>query len=458
MIGLLDLPTELVVEVFCYLCNDDISSARLCCKQVEKRSFEHFASVFFRKNGYMITSLSIEKLEAISCHHQLRQYVQHVWFNPDCFTWAKPQFDEGRINEDGDYTISSKYHNFQDCVRDHRNLLHSSLLETHLAKAFAGFPNLEAVGMRRGPEHSSWGWREIMRRVGHDPRQIGRPPRGPVRALSESTLTFVAILRALAKSGSRIEELYTDAIEIDSIAETNLPQEVLSASLHSLRYLDLCACKAWLESELPSDICMECIPGQGLKRVLTAASGLEHLGLSFLPDIPLRPYRPHGRAPSYAQLAFASVAQEIGNHAFVSLELEGVSATEDNLRMAFQGTGSTLRRLKLRSVHLLNSEAEFRWPSILNFIRDTCSALKAIHLCYFQERGKAVVLQSNLDHDPCKRSYRTTPTILLGKESVREGLTQLVQQCAYATPEDVDTDSAPDLQDESRFDEYGWDN
>jgi hypothetical protein len=85
--ALLSLPPELLANIFYHLEDTSFFSGRLVNRNLEQASFTLFGKRFFRKKGYMITNSSLDVLRSVASHDKLRVYVQHVWFNPDCYTY-----------------------------------------------------------------------------------------------------------------------------------------------------------------------------------------------------------------------------------------------------------------------------------------------------------------------------------------------------------------------------------
>lgn len=74
------LPPEILAEVFTYLDDIDVFHGRLSGRYLERASFAYFGKHFFRKKGYMVTTASLDVLQKIAAHEELRKYPQHVWY------------------------------------------------------------------------------------------------------------------------------------------------------------------------------------------------------------------------------------------------------------------------------------------------------------------------------------------------------------------------------------------
>lgn len=79
------LPAELICQIAEALPRHEHNCLRLVCRYVEQAIFDLF-KIQFREIRFMITTCSLEILHGISTHPVLADVVEHVWFNPDCFT------------------------------------------------------------------------------------------------------------------------------------------------------------------------------------------------------------------------------------------------------------------------------------------------------------------------------------------------------------------------------------
>jgi len=390
MAGILDLPTELITGILQYLDDRDIFAARQTSTHVERTSFSFFAKRFFRKKGYLITSKSLHVLSSVAAHHELRKHVQHVWFNPDCFTFATPDY-VGDTNDENDEEAGvygslgdpvlkpgsdlsdvemSRYQAYRDCLLDHAELLYTGRLEDELTAALRTLPNLKAIGMRRSEDHRPWGWRLLRDAVGHDPRDLGLIPTGPMRKLSGPTQLFIGLIRSLAASGVQLQRLYTDAVEIDNIPSRTLPDDMLVKACNSILYIELNATKGWLEQvRMPATRAhYRCLDdprqyGEGLSRLLNATPNLREIGLQIFPDrkqshlIPPLPRQPDSWRQSYQYLA----VQHLVSHTHFShlrrVKLEKFTTSPVNLIAMLKPSATSLTSLKLRDIRLLPDKA-----------------------------------------------------------------------------------------------------
>ena len=244
MAGLLELPAELIIHVFSYLDNEDVFNARLANKYIESSSLSYFGRRFFRKKGYLITTPSINVLKSIANHNELKKYVQHVWFNPDCYTFVDPKCapDEDMDAQGGpverldllSQVEREQWKAFNECTVDHALLLSRPKLAEELTDVFSKLPNLAAIGMRRSEDHSPWGWMKLKEAIGEDPRVLGPIASGPKLTLQGPTKLFIAIINAVAAANVDLKRLYTDVVEIDNILPDVLPQETLNRACRSL--------------------------------------------------------------------------------------------------------------------------------------------------------------------------------------------------------------------------------
>lgn len=82
MAVLLDLPAELIAHIVAFLPDHDVFATRRTARYIERASFSYFGKHFFRKKGFMITTPSLNVLQQVADHAELRKHVEHIWFNP----------------------------------------------------------------------------------------------------------------------------------------------------------------------------------------------------------------------------------------------------------------------------------------------------------------------------------------------------------------------------------------
>jgi hypothetical protein len=416
--GILDLPNELVHEIFAYLSDQDVFSGRLVNTTLENASLAHFGKRFFRKKGFMITSPSIDILVQIASNTKLSKYMQHIWFNPDCYTFVTPEC--APIDQDSDSesdfdrpgpprrsaNVSSvldkerqgRYEAYLKCVADHKALLWEDKLRHELARAFQALPNLMTLGMRRSEDYSPYGWSILRDVVGEDPRVLGPIPYRQTKRLSGSTQLLVAVLQALATSGNKIQRLYTDAVEFDNIRDAKLPLNVLDTACKSILYLEINAVKGWVSTKEPltlkkGDSPDPFVPGSGLVRLFSAAPNLKELGLQIFSG----PRQSHIVAPtakdpeswrqSYPYLVLNNIASNVSFQHLTRVKLEKVPATAEMLQRLFTPCAAVLTSIKLRDIRLLASatadeeasDTEVRpWSEFFSFLVASCPHLSYI--------------------------------------------------------------------------------
>lgn len=405
------VPPEILAEVFTYLQDADFFfSGRLACRSFERASFAHFGKRFFRKKGYMITTPSLGVLQNIAAHEELRKYPQHVWFNPDCYTFARPECapaDEDTDLDSADeletpfeklpeviapvnVVLEKQYSAYQECIQDHADLLWNRRLIPKLAEAFRSLPNLQTVGMRRSEDYSPYGWTVLQQAVGEDPRVLGPIPSMPSYELSGSTQLFVALLHAISDADVQIQRLYTDAVEVDNIEPAILPIEILNAACNSILYIELNAVKAWITHQAPTSNCdfrIDYIPGSGLTRLFAATPNLKELGLQIFRDrkqshlVPPRAGDPSSWRESYPFLALSLITSQTTFAFLTRIKLEKVTATSSILRSLLEPCAAKLTSIKMREIRLLSSDddAEPRpWGTVFSWLAESCPELDYI--------------------------------------------------------------------------------
>nr|POE56718.1 hypothetical protein CFP56_33690 [Quercus suber] len=417
-----DLPAELIAQIVGHLPDEDARTIRLTSSYIERASMTYFGKHFFRKKGFMITSPSLKVLCNVASHRDLSRYVEHIWFNPDCFLFAPPDCAPEEIYDDGEeyddegngirYNVESlssgdraRWTAYRCVLDDHRHLMLADHLEQQLTSALRGFPKLEVIGMRRSEDHRPWGWKTLKQAVGQDPRLLGPIPCGPMWMLSGATKLFLAIVNATAATQLPLRRLYTDAIEIDHIRPELLPQATLDRACARLLYLELNCSKAWLNARHKGE---DYIPlhdtaqyGHGLQRLLLAAPRLRELGLQIFPDRKQRymvapaAADPRSWRRSYPYLCLARLAAAPPFRHLTRLKLEKLTAAPALLLALLRPCAGVLRSLKLRDLRLLADDAPTTaaadaprpWAPIFAFLADAaaCPGLAYVllyHLMY----------------------------------------------------------------------------
>lgn len=438
--GLLDLPSELVSTIFDHLAEKkDVFTTRLTSKYLARSCLSSFGRRFFRKRGFLITTESLDALNAISAHPELSKHVQHVWFNPDLYTYVTPkcapkedsecedpdceewEWKAGsRISHDSrSVEARRQYRAYQDCIRDHDRLLSTSLLESKLIEAFSKLSNLETVGMRRSEAHQPWGWRKLKDDVGEDPRLLGPIPGGPPSSLSGPTCLFIAVTRALAATNVKTTRLYTDAIEFDNIDPARLPYETLLSACQSILYLEVnasrvriekCSNPSFMKLSDPSQF------GHGLARLLRACQSLRELGLQTVTDprrlrTPERQRHSPNSPRSWAYLSFQKLTTEIQPWHLTRVKLERIMTSPEPLLQFLSASASCLTSLKMAHTRLLqNPECPRPWKLIFEFLRDKCHSLACIVFYRLMHEHGSVsfserLIESTVSYEPPNFSY-----------------------------------------------------
>lgn len=422
--SLLDLPPELITNAFHYLNDADFFAARVASRHLERASFSTFGKRFFRKKGHMITTASLDVLQAVASHKELRSYVQHVWFNPDCYTFGPMLFLDGHFDDwdkvdaedrySDDLETNRKNHEAHTvCMDDHYHLLHSDrVLADKLTSAFFSLPNLKTIGMRRSDQHNPWGWKSLRDAVGRDPRELGDLPWIHQSGASGPTLLYAAMVQALDTSGSEIRRLYTDAVEIDMISPLTLPFDVIERACSSLQYLEVNVTKGNASSvyrppneDTESHRLDELSQyGSGLIRLLSASPRLRELGLMIFPDRK----QSHLMAPdegwleSYPYLTLIHLAAGMQLQNLRRIKLEKFTTTAETLIALLQPSSSHLTSIKLRDIRLLDdpdtdtTAAERPWQPIFSFLATSCPELSYLLLYHLSHSTGTIRFVQNL--------------------------------------------------------------
>ncbi|KAK4621354.1 hypothetical protein CLAFUW4_07148 [Fulvia fulva] len=421
--NLLALPSELIAHIARHLDDVDVFSVRLGHPNLERACFSLFGQRFFRKRGFLILHASLDVLQSIAEHPELRKYMQHVWFNPDYYTFLPPDccddlpdgYELPKIwTEDAARALAphgryKEIASFMAHSRQYDKLLNTRELERQLAKAFQGLPNLMTVGMRRSEDYAPYGWRLLKDAIGQDPRVIGPIERQTALQMSGPTCLFVAIVRALAGIDRPLERLYTDAIELERLPAKLLSRINMTAALASMKYVELNIVKGWQsQAGYDSDESDRSESdasnhnwhhnrghyGQGLVKFFKATPRLLELGLQIFPDqmqshlVAPTPRDPSSWRRSYAFKAFQRLTSEITLPHLTRIKLEKLTTTSKILSDFLRPCSERLISLKLRDIRLLSSKDEPRpWETMFIFLATKCPRLEHIlfyHLMYEQ--------------------------------------------------------------------------
>lgn len=284
-----------------------------------------------------------------------------------------------------------KWQAYGNAMSDHTSLLDGSAenLQSLLERVLHQLPNVKILGMRRSEDHKPWGWRRLKDSVGEDPRVLGPIPSQPAYGLSDSTKLFAAMVSAVAATGTRVQRLYTDAVEIDNLPFHCLPDRVLQPALRSMLYLEINVSKAWLamrSSPYHRVLRDESNYGDGLLRVFQAAAPtLLELGLQIFPEMGrTRPQRAYDVAywkTTYPYLAFEKINDNVQFQHLTRLKLEKIVAMHITLEAFLSRSREHLTSLKMRDIRLLQTEEVSRpWEPMLAFLRTSVPNLSYLLL------------------------------------------------------------------------------
>lgn len=415
MVQVLDLPSELIAAIFQHLDDADFFTARLVSKALETASLTLFGRRFFRKKGYMITTPSLDVLSNVAHSPKISKYIQHIWFNPDCYTFIHPQCapetdiecDDAEDESEGERIEiierldllspddQRRWNAYLDVTRDHRELLASGAeaLERRLIEILAAVPNVKILGMRRSEDHSPWGWRSLQDAVGEDPRILGPIPSQALDGLSAPTRLFRAMIAAVSKTHTSLQRLYTDAVEVDNIRTQSLRESGLQTAMQSMLYLEINVSKAWLPATPDPEwrvLHDESKYGDGLLRVFQAAAPtLLELGLQIFPEL-RRAHWPYGathygadvwKQRSYQYLTFEKIVENVTFERLTRLKLEKVATTPGLLTKFLNPSTTQLTSLKMRDIRLLSDDDHARpWETIFSFLHSSAPNLSYLLL------------------------------------------------------------------------------
>ncbi|KAK5681193.1 hypothetical protein LTS10_006955 [Elasticomyces elasticus] len=415
MTGLSGLPSELIAHIFTFLDDTDVLATRQTCHAIERASIAHFGHRFFRKIGFMITTPSLNTLASISNHEDLQKYIQHLWFNPDCFTFIRPDCapdaqDEPPNPSEPDSILQllspsdrKSYVAYQTVKQDHSHLLHAcgKELQQILTGIFATLPNLKIIGMRRSEDHAPWGWKALKSAVGQDPRELGPPPSWASKSLSAPTKLFLAIVNSVAATDIKLRRFYTDAIEVDNVRPEFLTQDTLDKACGSIWYLELNVSRAWLmqrSANTYSRVTDEENYGEGLVKLLKATTELREIGLQIFPSLQ-QGYKPELRArgkvetwrKTMSYLCMQNVVEHVNLLNLTRVKLEKLITSPDMLVQFLQPCAEKLTSIKLRDIRLLSDDDNPKpWRTFFAFLLDSCPKLDFLLFYHLLHEGGGV--------------------------------------------------------------------
>lgn len=402
------LPVELLQQVFHLLNDEDALSLRQASRNLETATFEAFGRRYFRKRGFLIVTHSLDTLQAISQHSGLCKYIEHVWFNPDCFTFVHEEWIDDLFQGEGGQEPMIPMQRRVDAVqaysRDNLHLLYTTSLTKRLHDTFARLPNLHTIGMRRSEDHNAYGWTKLHDDTGIDPRELGPIPKDRDHtALSGSTLLFIAIINGLVGADVRLQRLYTDAIELDNIHPDDLSPHIFSRVMKDLLYLEV---NMHITHILRGDLVGhgdfhltgktltndhgDC--GSLLVQLLAASPQLAEIGLQVFQNrdqhhsLPPTRNGETGWTIGHAYKVFKNLASNNGLQHLTRIKLEKIATNGDTLWDILQPSAAGLSSLKLRDMRLLTtSEDERPWQLIFSNLAHQCPRLSycfLYHLMY----------------------------------------------------------------------------
>ncbi|GAB7362157.1 hypothetical protein MBLNU230_g2183t1 [Neophaeotheca triangularis] len=371
MTGILDLPPELIEHIVSWCGRQSVFATRLTHRYLEEASFDGFGRRFFRKKGFLITTESLNVLASIGKHRGLRKCVEHIWFNPDFYTF---RYEDDRFAEEEREILAqtSGYGTYLGERKDHHELLYGQKLQDAvLPSLFRNLPNMKVVGMRRSTDHYPWGCNRLKRTTGlGDPRVIGHPWSGfREDLLSEATELFKAIEHALASLEThRLERLYTDTIELDGILPEDLNNAVLAKANVKLTQLEL---NLTIHC---SDALTEVHRGKSVARLLQSMPDLQSFSLAFLTS------NMEYTCAVLNHIVLANAAETLLRLKLDSLEVDAASLTS-----FLEASSATLTHIKLGHIELRheapNSSGESRvWDPVFTLLRDRFLCLEYL-LC-----------------------------------------------------------------------------
>ncbi|WPH00816.1 Hypothetical protein R9X50_00364600 [Acrodontium crateriforme] len=425
---LLDLPAELLSNVISNLPDNTVFETRLTCRELEKAALPTFGKRFFRKRGFLLTSLSLGMLKQVAQHDDLRKYVQHVWFNPDMYNGivvkcspvfaARVMFHNDNNSKQLQWTSEESkapWEAYRACKADYQRTTDLGRLTEELATIFRLLPNIQTIGMRRGQDYNPYGWSVYERQIGEDPRMLGdHHPSQPLQRLSTPSILLIAICNALASSNVEVHRLYTDAIEIDNIKPEQLSQDTLNKACRGLLYLEINSIKGMLERQNSSDgnylvLDQKQEWGSGLIRLFKATKQLKEIGLQIFSNkfqghkLAPDPRNPRSWQETFPYMCLRNISQSFEVSTLTRVKLEKVATSPSILEALLQPSKATLSSLKLRDIRLISEQEQERpWEPMFIFLKNSCPQLSYIFINNpsYEHGGVSFVENPVVQQDP----------------------------------------------------------
>lgn len=208
MMGLLQMPPELLLRISDHLTTKELGHFRSSCRHVESVLFDTFAKEFFSKRQFMLEDVSLQVLVAIAKHPTLSRWLSHVIIGAEAF------------RHDPDYSDDVSKARYLAGHVERSTLVATGQACDMLTEAFSKLPHLQTVGLRDyaggaqgsgrerdgpGSTWKSYGWSFGLSEDAEEHLQRYGRPRTTMWTAPDTMLPI--IIHALAKANAQPESI-----------------------------------------------------------------------------------------------------------------------------------------------------------------------------------------------------------------------------------------------------------
>ncbi|OJJ95974.1 hypothetical protein ASPACDRAFT_47331 [Aspergillus aculeatus ATCC 16872] len=376
-----NLPTELVVQICEHLGLADWCALRLTCKTLFLRSVEAFADSSFHTIWVLVTSESLGRLAAVARDANLRTRVKDICIVPILFEETLKEESSRPRNlckapgSSSVYTaiygqgfrtgaeLYSRSTAYQAIVADHRRILNTGTFAKTFSESLACFENLASVGLRSCPtwvlldptrpmKFPCLGVRRLRNQLPCVTKIASSRFPGPVKELTGDThaRALAAVVDGIVTAKTELRRLETcdsrhcgvSAEDLITLTTTKPSYKHFLILLRNLETLHLCLFNAdKVAASEGNDHRLQ----DALEMVETAAPSLQTLTFS-LSCAPFKRLSPH---------TFSLLSQRVNFTRLVELELRDLDFTRDGLQAFLRSATTTLQRLILFKVSLVDT-------------------------------------------------------------------------------------------------------
>ncbi|PYH75703.1 hypothetical protein BO82DRAFT_409302 [Aspergillus uvarum CBS 121591] len=361
------LTTELIIHICDHLELADWCAVRLTCKTLFLRTWAAFADSNFQTVCVLITSQSLSRLAAVAADENLRTRLEKkhglaknemrpLWGN----SFAASCYAEGSRS---DTELSNRFTAYQSIVADHCHVLSTGTFTSTLCGLLACFNNLDSIGLRSCPiwtlldstqpaSFPCFGVRQLRHQLpchrttassaylGQEKQRMGYKHASVFSAVVNTIITEQRKLRRLKTCDDHHCGVAAQELTILWTETTTPEYKRFLALLPSLETLHLCL--SGTNKSFTHCLKEDCLR-HTVEMVVTAAPSLRSLALSLC-------YNPSERLPAQV---FSQLAPRVHFTRLMKLDLHDVDTTHGDLQAFLRSAATTLQRLTLSSVNLV---------------------------------------------------------------------------------------------------------